>query len=589
MNNPLIMNRMPEIAIGNETFDEIRRSDSLYVDKTGLLIDMCDGILGLKRNVHIYTRPTRFGKTLNLSMIDRFFNVAYAGQDDVFKGLEISEHCEFDVLKNRYPVIRLDMSYLTPDSKESLYESIKVMLSVAFQAIVDVYGDGWMSDSTAGFFSRVGRLQLSDSMAIASISNLSSVLMNELKDRNDVPVKTKPVIIVDEYDSFIQEIGKVSDEQFNEITMVITKFMRGVLKSNLNYTLGVITGIHTLSQTGIISGLNNAVIHNIFDEGSGRFFGYTEDDIRDIVQRYLPDDLDKDRILADIKDMYDGYVFGGQEIYNPRSVNMYLNSGRFGSPPGEYWERTCTNNLIDSLLLSVPEQLQDEIADLTLESGKTKRIEIIPSTIYQDLVINKPSTSMVYSYLAVTGYLKARALNGYHDETAVLCDVSLPSKEIRKAYESLIIKVRSRRITGNPFFDCLLRFDAEGATKAFNELQFGMSVTDSWTHDECKKDLVRYLRGKGFDARAERSAGNGRPDIIVYKEAKSEFPNMYIEITTSDEIQTTDLDRLLDECWKKFTERSYIEEDRNGMFIAFAWDRRFCRIGIRRHEDFFLK
>ena len=140
VSNPPTMKRMPDIAVGTETFDEIRRSGCLYVDKTGLLIGMCEDILKLRRNVHIYTRPTRFGKTLNQTMIDRFFNVAYAGQDDVFQGLEISGYHEFYVLKNRYPVIRLNMRALDPSSVESLYDSIRTMAAAAYSGVTRDYG-----------------------------------------------------------------------------------------------------------------------------------------------------------------------------------------------------------------------------------------------------------------------------------------------------------------------------------------------------------------------------------------------------------------------------------------------------------------
>ena len=115
------MKGMPRIPVGVETFDNIRRTNALYVDKSGLLVPLCKGVMDGSMDVHIYTRPTRFGKTLNQTMIDRFFNVAYAGQDDVFQGLEISGYHEFDVLKNRYPVIRLNMRALDPSSVESLY------------------------------------------------------------------------------------------------------------------------------------------------------------------------------------------------------------------------------------------------------------------------------------------------------------------------------------------------------------------------------------------------------------------------------------------------------------------------------------
>ena len=579
------MDVMPPIPVGSETFDEIRTHGMLYVDKTGLLVELCDNLLNGMRRVHVYTRPTRFGKTLNQTMIDRYFNIRYREKENIFKGLNISNHPEFEKLMCEYPVIRLDMRVVSAENMDSIYDGLHMVFKNAYLDFRTAHGDSWMSDDMRCMFSRFISGEINHTEIKTSIQAFSKCIFDELKDKHGNLVNKKPIILIDEYDSFLQDMDPLPVKEYNSISRALANFMTITLKTNENYSLGIVTGILTLSQTGMISGLNTPVIHNVFDMKSGEFFGYTEKEVEKLINLYVPEHVDKKRILADLKSMYDGYIFGDIEIYNPRSVNMYLANGMFDEPPGEYWERMRGNMFLNNLLLNSPESVQNEIAALALDHGKSERVSIDPATIYQDLHYNPSSRTSLYSCLVVTGYLKARPVSKYNNQTTVICDVSLPSKEVEHAYEELIRTVRSRKTKGNRFVDSLLRLDSMGATEAFNERLKGLSTRDSWDHDRCKINLMDFFRNLGFIAETETPLGNGNIDLFVKGDEDMHIPNIYVEITTSNEVGTMDFDKMLEHCWMKFDGRRYVDEDRNGLFVALAWDRRFCRMEIKHYSE----
>ena len=166
-----------------------------------------------------------------------------------------------------------------------------------------------------------------------------------------------------------------------------------------------------------------------------------------------------------------------------------------------------------------------------------------------------------------------------------MCNVSIPSKEMRHAYDSLLRRVRNRRSEGSGFFDAILDTDGEKATNEFNNHIQSWSVRDSWTHDMCKDRLVQYCLQYGYVAKTENPLGNGYIDVFVEGDPDQPLPNIYFEITTSDEAGTSDMDSILDICVRKFDERKYVDSDRDGVFVAVAWDRRFTKMRVLRYDD----
>jgi hypothetical protein len=359
--------------------------------------------------------------------------------------------------------------------------------------------------------------------------------------------------------------------------------MTSILKTNEDFSLGVVTGVLRLSQTGILSGLNSPVIHDMFDEGTGRFFGYTEEEVRKLVNEHVPEPL-REKAIADARDMYDGYVFGKTEVYNPRSINMYLAGGDFRSDPKEYWEQSRRNYFLDSLVESSPQSIQDMIAGLAVREDSEAVADVAPATIYQDVYRDPSSETALVSCLVVSGYLKAVPLERV-GTSLVRCRVSVPSREMAHAYSHLVAMARARKSAGNGFIDALYSCDGAGATREFASRLERHSIRDPWSHQRCKEHLLGYFLDRFFAARAEAETGNGFVDVLVERDPERGAPPLCIEITTSDEAGTRDLGRTLELCKRKFEDRRYGSGFENAILVAFAWDRKACRIAVKRMSD----
>jgi len=456
-------------------------------------------------------------------------------------------------------------------------------VSSTYGEVSDAYGDRWFTESVRRLFDRYSDADRGVD-ATLSIKDLSRSLFSHLVDRDSKKVGTKPVILMDEYDAFMQKMGKVPPEEFDSISKILSDFIVATFKENTSLSLGVMTGVMTLSRTGILSGLNNAAVHTLFDEGSAGFFGYSEDDVGRLLEIYAPEGSDRSRMMKTVKDTYDGYVFGGKEAYNPRSLNLYLSAGRFDSPPPDYWGGVRDNSFLNALIGATPEDLQESIALLTADRGRVKKLEISQTAVYQDLY-DSPTESNLCSCLVSMGYLRARPLEERSGLSPVMCEVSLPNKEFQSAYGELIEKVRSKHLARDGFLRALYSEDGERATGEFERHLARMSVRDGWDHDRCKQHLVDYLSSRLLDARAEAETGNGFADVLV--EGDRDRPCVCIEVTTSDEARTKDLDAVLDCCWRKFRERGYCRDRPTCLLVAFAWDRKSCRIGIRTSGEFY--
>ena len=427
---------------------------------------------------------------------------------------------------------------------------------------------------------------VNDSLATDSVSLLCALLHTELKDRNGIRLGAKPVVLMDEYDAFLQDMGRVPPERFNEVIKALSRFMVATFKSNMDFTVGVVTGILRLSQTGMLSGLNNPNMHDIFDEGTGGFFGYTENEVEGLIRGYVPDPF-RSKAMAYVREIYDGYLFGGTEVYNPRSVNMYLAGGRFDVRSKEYWEQSRRNQLLDSLLSSVSESVQDRIAGLAAEKDREMSASIEASAVYQDLYCNPSETALV-SCLVTSGYLKARPVDEV-GTSAFECMVSVPSLEMAHAYDGLMSRARARKVKGDSFLDALYSCDSTRATEEFNRHLSSMSVRDGWGHDRCKQHLADYFSSRMLDAKTEAETGNGYADVFVGGDRSNRAPDVCIEITTSEETGTGDLARIEQVCWDKFANRMYCSDRPDALLVAFAWDRKTCRVGIRKSGEFFRR
>ena len=277
-------------------------------------------------------------------------------------------------------------------------------------------------------------------------------------------------------------------------------------------------------------------------------------------------------------------MFGKTEVYNPRSINMYLADGDFYSNPKEYWEQSRRNYFLDSLVESSPQSVQDMIAGLAVREGSEAVADVAPATVYQDVYRDPSSETALVSCLVVSGYLKAVPLERI-GTSLVRCSVSVPSREMAHAYSHLVATARARRSNGNGFVDALYSCDGARATREFSSRLESHSIRDPWSHQRCKEHLLGYFLDRFFAARAEAETGNGFVDVLVERDPERGAPPLCIEITTTDEAGTMDLGRTLELCERKFEDRRYGSGFENAILVAFAWDRKACRIAVKRTSD----
>ena len=228
-------------------------------------------------------------------------------------------------------MIRINLRGIDPSSVDQLKYSIRPIIMNVCQSIISRYGYEWMTDNVKSLMNSLAYGKEDHSIYITAVPMISRFLREGLRGPDGSLLGNAPVILIDEYDAFLQDLDKASPEKFEEVTKTLAKFMISSLKTNEDFSMGVITGVLRLSQTGILSGLNSPVFHDVFDEGTGRFFGYTEEEVVRLVKEYVPEPL-RGKAMADARHMYDGYMFGRAEVYNPRSVNMYLAKGDFENP-----------------------------------------------------------------------------------------------------------------------------------------------------------------------------------------------------------------------------------------------------------------
>ncbi len=400
-----IMTHMRQLPIGVQDFISIRDGNKYFVDKSMLIGQILNSN---DVGVFLYTRPRRFGKSLNLSMMDAFFNIEYKG-NTWFDDLEISEHHECDGYKNTFPVLYIDMKSVCADDYDDF--------SVDFMGLVkDAYKrHQYLNDSSN--LTDIDKTEFSDMCLGKTCFRESKSALARLTNLMEKHHGKKVIVLIDEYDSVVSSVTDVN------IRRKILSFMKGVysslLKGNRSLQMAVITGIMQITKENIFSGLNNLVVNNILSKRSDEMFGFTDDEVKQICEDYGHPEK-----FTEAKEWYDGYRFGDTDIYNPWSILNYIANG---FKPESYWVNTSSNSIIDDLIINADEKTLKGLK--TLGSGGNIVHKISMTATFDDLA-RRPS--MIYSLMAMAGYLKAVP----SDEGYLL---SIPNKELFSVFADAVI------------------------------------------------------------------------------------------------------------------------------------------------------
>ena len=519
------------------------QSEYYYVDKTMLIKEFLDQ----KPLVSLFTRPRRFGKTLNMDMLRVFFEKRNEDTSIYFKDKAIWKYGEtYTKHQGTYPVIFLTFKDVKFDTWSATMDKIKALLQAEFGRHMELQESPKVAEYEKQYFARILEGNASEVDLVSALENLSKMLTEHYGKA--------PIIIVDEYDTPIQE--GYTEDFYDEIIGFMRNFFSGAFKDNKNISYGFLTGILRIAQESIFSGLNNLTVNSVMDSEYDEYFGFTYKEVHEMLQYYGKVEKEEE-----LKEWYDGYLFGNQEIYNPWSVINYIAKGFI---PQAYWVNTGKNEVLEDVMKIATDDITEKLYGLLQGEKVIARID--QNVVYRSL---NEDPANVYSLLLVAGYLKAPRKELQMDGT-YLCEVSIPNKEIAAVYKNEILTHLLEigaitRTTADKIAESLFANDLQKLQSAIMEymdktISFYDSGSESFYHG-LVLGLVAMLDTQ-YKIRSNRESGDGRYDIsLIPKEEK--YPGVIMELKSKVGLENAGLDLLAEQALKQIESKRYDTEMMN--------------------------
>ena len=512
------------INTGGLTFSRMREENVYFVDKSMLIADL----LSMDESgVYLFTRPRRFGKTTNLTMLDAFFNIEFKG-NTWFDDLEISNHPEFDRYRNAFPVINLDLKETKADTFESYVAGLKDALKATFDRFLYLMESDLVYDDEKETIDSVIRKTIPEYY----ISDCIPLLCRMLERHHGI----KPIILIDEYDHAISEA--IGSEFQNQLMNLFGRTMGAALKNNYNLQMAYATGLTQIAKESVSPDLNNVWVNNIFSTESDERFGFTEAEVKKILADYGHPEK-----FEEAKAWYDGYRFGDAEVYNPFSIMSYVQS-RF--KPESFWANSGGDWIVKTLLKSIDDQNYSRILDLT--TGGSMEVELRPAVTYSRI---GHADSSLYSLMAMSGYLKAVPKeNDWYE-------VSIPNREVLDKVRIAISDVIAcNDTTFKNLVDAVRSRNADGMEKAIQNILIGGSYLNLVDENSYILVVMTLLRGlmPDYDVKTEVEQGNGRTDLFLRPRSPGTTP-MILEFKKVD--SERELIPATEEAIRQIRERRY--------------------------------
>lgn len=519
------------------------QSEYYYVDKTLLIKEFLDR----KTFVSLFTRPRRFGKTLNMDMLRVFFEISDEDTSRYFVDKAIWKcGAEYRKHQGKYPVIFLTFKDVKYDSWEATFAKIAGLLQEEFGRHSELKNSDKLEKYEKDYYEKVLDGQANEVELSASLQKLSKMLAAHYGKA--------PIIIIDEYDTPIQE--GYSKEFYDEIIGFMRNFFSGAFKDNGNLSYGFLTGILRIAQESIFSGLNNLIVNSVMDEEYDGFFGFTESEVKEMLRLYGAEDKEEE-----LRNWYDGYFFGNKEIYNPWSVINYLSRGCL---PQAYWVNTGKNEILEDVLKLTTDDITEKLYSLL--QGERVIAKIDQNVVYRSLTEDPAN---IYSLLLVAGYLKTpkKELQG---DGAWLCEVSIPNREIAAVYKSEILSHLMQigamgRATANKIAESLYAHDSRKLQDGIGEymkksISFYDAGAEGFYHG-LVLGLVALMDNQ-YKIRSNRESGDGRYDISMFPR-DSKFPGIIMELKWDKDLNENELDSLSADALHQINEKGYDTEMRD--------------------------
>ena len=516
------------------------QSEYYYVDKTLLIKEFLDQ----KPLVSLFTRPRRFGKTLNMDMLRVFFEISEEDTSKYFTDKAIWKcGVEYRAHQGKYPVIFLTFKDVKFDTWEATIDKIRGLLQEEYGRHQELAASDRLAGYEKEYFAKILAGTANEVELTSALEKLSKMLT--------VHYEKAPIIIIDEYDTPIQE--GYSKDFYEEIIGFMRNFFSGAFKDNRNLSYGFLTGILRIAQESIFSGLNNLTVNSVMDEEYDNYFGFTGAEVYEMLEYYGV--LDKEN---ELKEWYDGYLFGSEEIYNPWSVINYISKGCI---PQAYWVNTGKNEILEDVLKAATDDITEKL--FALLQGETVVARIDQNVVYRALA-EEPAN--IYSLLLVAGYLKAPKKELQADGS-YLCEVSIPNREIAAVYKSEILSHLLQigaitRTTADKIAESLYANDDKKLQKAIAEymdksISFYDAGAEGFYHG-LVLGLIALMDNQ-YKIKSNRESGDGRYDISMIPR-QDRYPGVIMELKWKKDLSADALEKLADEALAQMDEKRYDSE-----------------------------
>lgn len=491
-----------KVGIGKSDFEDMRKSGNYYVDKTDMMYELVEET---DNKVTLFTRPRRFGKTLMMSMMSNFFSIR-KDTGEIFEGLKITEHKAFcEKWQNQYPVLFLSFKDVEAENFHDAFGMLKVTLSEVCIGLAGLKSDSRVNKNDALTFDRLE----SQKATLFDVKNSLKTIMRMMH----AVYGRRAILLIDEYDVPLANASERDsrnndkDNRFYTAMLdVLGGIMSSALKDNEFLEFAVITGCLRIAKESIFTGTNNFASYSVLDEDFSEYFGFSEDEVREILTAAGQEDK------ADIiKEWYDGYMFGDSYVYCPWDVMNYMAAlkKRKDAKPKNYWKHTSHNGV----LLTFVERTDFDVAEKfeTLLNGGTLTERISDALTYDTL---HASETNLWSVLLMTGYItKAKP-----DEESEAVSLKIPNREIASIFEDTVVayfKDTADESELNNLINALWEGNEEKAGELISNLLWNTISYNDYHEDYYHAFLAGVFVGRGYHVESNKEKGLGRPDILL--------------------------------------------------------------------------
>lgn len=488
------------LPIGVEDFKRLVDNEYYFIDKTLMIKELLEN----KETVNLFTRPRRFGKTLNMSMLQRFFEATEKSNAYLFDGLKIAAYPEYMAYQGQYPVISISLKSMKRASYQEAYFEYVKLLSDEFERHEIILQSDAVSEEDKLEFQKIKK-RIAEPKEYNSAVKLLSKCLQKVYQKN-------VIILIDEYDVPLE--NAYHEGFYDDMTNLIRSCFESALKTNPSLEFAVLTGCLRVSRESIFTGLNNLKTYSITKNKFSQYFGFTQAEMQEILQTFS-----LKQYAGTIAKWYDGYRFGLTEIYNPWSVlnciDSYLQNDMVACEP--YWSNTSSNRIVKRLIEESNERTKSMVEELI--NGTPIHTQIFEDVTYGTIDVNQ---DYIWSFLLFTGYLKIISCETVGDETYY--DMVIPNVEIKSIYKNTIRSWFIDHINRDSRTDILESVIHADAEKLEDLLCTWLTNTIS-CFDEQENYYHGFVTGlvsgfNGYMVVSNRESGNGRFDLVVKQRSR---------------------------------------------------------------------